>query len=291
MTTGDLSPTDARRTWRSLEAVHGMIYFTPFAPPEYAAAGVTKHRTAYFASRAAAMGAVGTEVVVGTFYNFSPGLVRHAMRDVWAITTPEAMLGARLRAVDVSLRHAFDDDLLASAAMAQAAAWLREAAMVACERPEGRPLFAGHAALPWPDEPHLVLWHAQTLLREFRGDGHIAALVMEELTGLDALVSHAASGDVPAAALQATRAYTDDEWAAGVASMAARGLVHADGSFTDAGRAQRDRIEAATDRLAVAPWAALGTDRCAELRAFGKEVSRRVVDAGLLTVDPSRFDD
>jgi len=291
MTTGDLSPTDAKRTWRNLEAVHGMIYFTSFAPPEYAKAGVTKHRTGYFTSRAAAMGAVDAEVVVATFYNFSPSLVRHAMRDVWSLTTPAAMLAARLRAVDASLRHAFDDELLASPDMSRAAGWLREAAMVACERPEGRPLFAGHAALPWPDEPHLVLWHAQTLLREFRGDGHIAALVMEELSGLDALVSHAASGDVPAAALQATRAYTDDEWAAGVESMAARGLVHPDGTFTEAGRAQRDRIEAATDRLAVAPWAALGPERCDQLLTFGKLVSRRVVDAGLLVVDPSRFAD
>jgi hypothetical protein len=291
MTTGDLSPTDAKRTWRNLEAVHGMIYFTSFAPPEYAKAGVTKHRTGYFTSRAAAMGAVDAEVVVATFYNFSPSLVRHAMRDVWSLTTPAAMLAARLRAVDASLRHAFDDELLASPDMSRAAGWLREAAMVACERPEGRPLFAGHAALPWPDEPHLVLWHAQTLLREFRGDGHIAALVMEELSGLDALVSHAASGDVPAAALQATRAYTDDEWAASVESMAARGLVHPDGTFTEAGRAQRDRIEAATDRLAVAPWAALGPERCDQLLTFGKLVSRRVVDAGLLVVDPSRFAD
>ncbi|MEX0847039.1 MAG: hypothetical protein WD023_04600 [Ilumatobacteraceae bacterium] len=291
MTTGDLSPTDARRTWRSLEAVHGMIYFSSFAPPEYAQVGVSKHRTGYFASRAAAMGAVDTEVVVATFYNFAPGLVRHAMRDAWTLTTPAAMLAARLRAVDASLRHAFDDELLASAEMAQAASWLREAAMVACARPEGRPLFAGHAALPWPDEPHLVLWHAQTLLREFRGDGHIAALVMEDMTGLDALVSHAAAGDVPAAALQATRAYTDDEWSAGVASMAARGLVHADGTFTDDGRAQRDRVEAATDRLAVTPWAALGAERCEQLRTFGKVVSRRVVDAGLMQIDPARFDD
>lgn len=287
----DLTPADARRTWRSLEAVHGMIYFTPDAPPEYANAGVTHHRSAYFGSRVAAMGAVPAEVVIATFFNFHPALVRRAMDGLWERTTPQQLLDARLTAVDVSLRRAFGDDLLGSSELADGAALLRRAAEVACEQPEGRPLFAGHARLPWPDEPHLVLWHAQTLLREFRGDGHIAALVCEGLGGLDALISHAAAGDVPRAALQATRAWSDDEWDAGVASLAWRGIVHPDGSFTDEGAAQRERIEAITDRLACRPWAAIGPDACDRLRALGKVLTRRVLDTGLLTVDPSRFSD
>lgn len=291
MTAESLSPADARRTWRSMEAVHGMIYFTPDAPPAYEAIGITSNRTGYFASRAAAMGAVGAEVVIATFVNFHPGLVRRAMDGVWSKVTPAQVLEARLAAVDTSLRRAFGDELLASDDLATAAALLREAALVACEHPEGRPLFAGHATLPWPDEPHLALWHAQTLLREFRGDGHVAALTVEGLGGLDALVSHAASGDVPAAVLQATRAWSDDEWAAGVASMAERGLVNDDGSFTDAGRDQRTRIEAATDRLAVAPWAALGTERAARVRAVGKVLTERVMAAGLLSFDPRRLED
>ncbi|MFZ4812763.1 MAG: SCO6745 family protein [Ilumatobacteraceae bacterium] len=278
----DVTPIDARRTWRNLEAVHGMIYFTPHAGPEYDRVGVSNQRTGYFASRAAAMGAVEAEVVIATFFNFNPSLVRHAMDGVWSITTPEAMLEARLRAVDVSLRSAFDDDLLASADLARTAADVREAALLACEFTSGRPLFAGHVALEWPDEPHLVLWHAQTLLREFRGDGHIAALVTEGLNGLDALISHGASGDVPAPVLQATRAYSDDEWAAGVASMAERGLVTADGAATDAGRAQRERIEDLTDRLAAAPWQALGADRCKTLRAMGRVLSAKIVESGLM---------
>lgn len=286
-----VDPAAARRTWRSLEAVHGMIYFTPDAPPRYAEAGVTHHRSGYFGSRVAAMGAVTAEVVTATFYNFHPALVRRSMDGLWERTTPAAMLDARLAAVDDSLRRAFGEEQLASAELKRAAATLRQAALVACEHTEGRPLFAAHAGLAWPDEPHLSLWHAQTLLREYRGDGHIAALVCEGLSGLDALVSHAASGDVPAAALQATRAWNDDEWAAGVASMAERGLVEPDGTFTDAGRTQRDRIEAATDRLAVEPWAAIGADACDQLRTIGKVLTRQVIDAGLLAIDPRRFSD
>jgi hypothetical protein len=286
-----LDPRTARRTWRAMEAVHGMIYFTPDAAGEYAKVGVVKNRSGYFGSRSAALGPVGAEVVIATFYNFNPSLVRHAMTGIWDATTPEALLGARLAAVDSSLRRAFGDEVLTSSELRDAAELTRRAALVACERPEGRPLFAAHAQLAWPDETHLVLWHAQTLLREFRGDGHIAALTVEGLSGLDALVSHAASGDVPAAALQATRAWSDEQWASGVASMAERGLVDPSGAFTEAGREQRARIEETTDRLAVAPWAALGEETCATLRQTGKHLTELVVAAGLLVMDPRRLED
>jgi hypothetical protein len=280
----------ARRAWRALEAVHGMIYFTPDALGEYAKVGVTKHRTGYFASRSAAMGEVTADVVIATFYNFDPSLVRHAMHDVWTVTTPAVLLAARLAAVDASLTRAFGPDLLQSSMLAEAAEVAHRAALVACERPEGRPLFAGHAALAWPDQPHLVLWHAQTLLREFRGDGHIAALTTEGLSGIEALVSHAASGDVPAAVLRTSRAWSDDAWAAAVAGMVERGLVQPDGSFTESGEAQRRRIEDTTDRLALAPYAAIGEDGCALLRTAGRTLTDAVIAAGLMAFDPRSLD-
>jgi hypothetical protein len=212
---------------------------------------------------------------------------------VWQHTTPEAVLRARYTAVDSSLRRAFGAEVLESTELAETAELLRKAASVAAGLPEGRPLFAGHAALPWPSEPHLVLWHAQTLLREFRGDGHIAALTVEGLTGVEALISHGASGDVPAAVLQRTRAWSDEAWADAIAGMAARGIVDEAGAFTDAGREQRARIEATTDRLAEAPYAALGDEMCAQLRATGRKLSQLVVDAGLLagTMRPPPTDD
>jgi len=281
----------ARKTWRSLEAVHGMIYFTPDAPPAYAAIGITSPRAGYFLSRSAAMGAVPAEVVVATFFNFHPGLVRRAMDGGWRTAAPEAVAAARLDAVDSSLRRAFGPEVLASAELARGAELARRAAVVACEHPEGRPLFAGHASLPWPDDAHLVLWHAQTLLREFRGDGHVAALTLAGLSGLDALLSHAGAGDVPAEVLRRTRAWSEDEWAAGLESFAARGFVDASGAFTAAGRAQREQIEAATDGASLLAYAALSDDEAVELQALGRDLTKQVVDAGLLQVDPSRFDD
>ena len=277
----------ARKMWRTLEPYHGMIYFAPPAIERYQQLGLSGRAT-YFAPRAAPMGAVPASVVIATFFNFNHELVRSVIPSAWHEATPESVLAARLRIADMGLRRMLGD-AVESEEMAEAASLARRAAEVACERPEGRPLFAGHAALPWPEEPHLALWHGQSLLREFRGDGHIAALTMEGLTGLEALISHAASGDVPAAILKASRAWSDDEWQEGIERLAARGIVDADGAFTDTGRAQRQAIEDATDRLALAPYATLGDDAALTLRGTGRKLTQLVIDAGLLQVDPKRF--
>ena len=171
------------------------------------------------------MGPVTAEVVVATFYNFEPALVHASIPEAWSLATPTRVLAARLDAVDRALRRAWGDDVVGSAELAEAAELARTAALTASEHPEGRPLFAGHAALPWPAEPHLVLWHAQALLREFRGDGHVALLVGEDLSGVEALVVHEATGEIPAPVLRLSRAWPDDEWAAAVERLQVRGLV------------------------------------------------------------------
>jgi hypothetical protein len=259
----------ARKTWRTLEPIHGAIYFVPEAREEYAALGIDERMTGYFASRSAPMGTVPASVVIATFFNFDHALVERSIDGVWNTVTPSSILAARLRAADRMLRRLIPD-AVDSADMVDAAEIARTAALVACERPEGRPLFAGHANLPWPDEPHLVLWHAQTLLREFRGDGHIAALTIEGLSGAEALVTHAVAGDVPADILRLTRQRTDADWAGALASLRERGWVDADGDFTERGRQGRTWIEDRTDELAVAPYAAIGEERCERLRALAR---------------------
>ena len=276
-----MNPLTARKTWRTAEPIHGFIYFLPEANDAYSALGKMHTRTGYFASRVAAMGAVPAEVVVSTFYNFEPSLVHEAMAPAWSVATPEEWLQVRLRAVDTGLRRAWEGQV-DNDTIRDLAALLRIAAERACESPEGRPLFAGHASVRWPDEPHLALWHAQTLLREFRGDGHIVALVAEGISGVEALVTHAASGDVPAAVLASTRAWTQEAWDAAVEGLASRGLVNADGTFTDAGRAQRQRIEDATDALSTAPYSVLGEEKCELVRTLARPLSKAIVDSGML---------
>jgi hypothetical protein len=270
-----MDPQIARKTWRTLEPIHGFVYFSPDAEPQYVEAGLKPGRMGYFASRSAPMGAVAAEVVIATFVNFEPGLVRSVIPDAWTLTTPDAVLGARLRVADAGLRRMLGD-AVASPERAEAADLARTAALTACERIEGRPLFAGHVSLEWPDEPHLVLWHAQTLLREFRGDAHVAALMLHGLTGLEALICHAASGDVPAETLRTTRAYSPEQWAAGVDGLASRGIVDAAGAFTDAGRAQRDEVERLTDARSAAPYEALGEEGCERLRTLCRPFSKTI---------------
>lgn len=265
---------------RTLEPVHGMIYFVPEAGEAYAAAGLKGRRMGYFASRSAPMGPVPAEVVIATFYNFHPDLVRRAIPEAWARTTPSLILEARLEAADGALRRMLGE-AIKSPEMTEAAELARRATE-GC-RVEGRPLYAGHASLPWPSssDPHLVLWHAQTLLREFRGDGHIAALATAGLSGIEALVVHQAAGEVPRGVLQSTRAWSDEEWAAGEASVAGRGWLAPDGTLTDAGRQARAEIEDLTDRLALPCWEILGEESCARLRQLVRPWSRAITDQAL----------
>jgi len=277
-----MSPTLARKMWRTLEPYHGMIYFTPRATEAYRALGVAD-QAGYFASRAAAMGAVPAEVVIATFYNFSPDYVRAAIPSAWEAAAPAALVEARLGATDAALREALGDDVLASDEMAWAAETARRAAG-GCT-PAGRPLYAGHASLPWADEPHLVLWQAVTQLREFRGDGHVAALVLEGIDPCEALVTHGAAGDVPLAVLKSTRAWSDEDWDAARARLTERGWLDGD-HLTPAGTEVRDRVEALTDERAMAPWIHLGEEDADRLRATVRPWSRAIVDTGLLTRPP-----
>ncbi len=282
----------SRKMHRTLEPYHGMIYFVPEARQRYEAIGLRGRRMGYFASRAAAIGPVGADVVIATFFNFHPGLVRRSIPEAWSLAAPQAVLDARLAAADEALRRMLGD-VVHSPEMAEAAA-LATAAAGGCH-PEGRPLYAAHAALPWPDEPHLALWWAQTLLREFRGDGHVAALVAEGITGPEALVLHEASGaeSLAPGVLQVSRAWPDDEWAATKDGLRARGWLEQDGSLTEAGAAVRQRVEDTTDRLVLVCWERLGDERCQHLRALVRPYSRTISDQAFTpenaasTLDPS----
>ncbi len=276
-----VSPLTARKTWRTLEPIHAMVYFAPEATESYAELGV-RPEAGYFLSRSAPMGAVRDSVVIATFYNFRPELVRSSMAGAWESASPAEVLSARQAVADASLRRMLGA-AVGSPEMERAAALARTTAQRAAERPGGRPLFAGHAGLAWPSEPHLVLWHAQTLLREYRGDGHIAALLLNDLDPVEALAMHAASGEVPVGLLRSTRGWTDAEWDDGVTRLRGRGWLEpaaAGGvSLTPEGQAVRQRIEEVTDRRAVFPYQALGEDGCAELRTLVRPFSRTVVDA------------
>jgi hypothetical protein len=264
----------ARRAHKVLEPLHTPIYFVPEGGERYAALGIKGGMRGYFASRSAPLGVVPAEVVVATFYNFAPAQVAKAIPSVWDVTTPEQVLAARLDAADAAFTRLLGDEVR-SDALAEAAALARAAAEAADL--VGRPLFAGHAALPWPDAPHLELWHAATLLREHRGDGHIAALVLAGLSGAEAAVTYVATGhSMPEDLQRSTRGYSEAEWADVKDTLRARGILAADGTLTEAGSDLRARIEAQTDVAAAAPYHELGADKTERLIELLTPVSRSV---------------
>lgn len=272
--TENTSAEQARKCWRTLEPFHGMIYFVPEAAAAYETVGVTG-RSGYFGSRSAPMGAVGPLVVQATFFNFHPELVHRAMDGLWDDVSPAALIEQRHLAADQALRRFLGDEV-GSPAMVEAVELLRPAVEAACARPEGRPLFAGHADLPAPDEPHLALWHAITLLREFRGDGHVTLLAGAGLSGVEALVLHGASGEVPMEVLKTTRAWPDDEWASAVEGLRSRGLVDRDNRLTSAGAELRDGIEARTDELAATAWNSMSADYADRVRNIVRPWSKAI---------------
>lgn len=267
----------ARAAHKVIEPLHSMVYFVPEAGERYAAAGLKGGLRGYFASRSAALGVVPAEVVIATFYNFSPALVRKAIPSAWDSVTPAALLAARYDAVDAAWTRLLGEAELKSEEMAEAAGLAREACAAIAPQIEGRPLYAGHAALPWPEPEHLQLWHAATLLREHRGDGHIAALVLAGLSGLEASVTYITYGSALNEELQRqTRGYSEDEWAQSKASLQKQGILDADNQFTDIGRQQRDQIEAQTDVAAATPYEALGEQRTQRLIELARPWARSI---------------
>ncbi|MEA2433153.1 MAG: hypothetical protein QOG54_610 [Actinomycetota bacterium] len=274
----------ARRTWELFEPYHATVYFASEGKEIYSDAGLKGGWMSYFASRSAALGPVPAEVVIATFYNFHPNMVRRAIPDAWEFASPEAVLEARLKVADSSLRRLLGD-AVRSKDMTRATELAREA--VSRCNVTGRPLFAAHLALEPPVEPHLELWHWTTCLREHRGDGHVACLVAEDIDGCQAHVLMAAAGVVPADMQRSFRGWTEEEWNDAAARLQEREYLNEDGELSRKGAELRARIEKRTDELALPPWAALGEAKTEEFgRLMRSLVARIVEDEGLPYPNP-----
>ncbi|MEE4489060.1 SCO6745 family protein [Streptomyces sp. BE230] len=279
-----LPPRAGRRCHNALNPLHSALYFSPDLGKELAGIGIDDASAAYFATRAAAMGAVGPGTVTATFYNFNHELVARHVPAVWKIASPEAVLAARLRAADSTLRRLLGEEVVDSPEMAEAAQ-LALSATEGCTR-HARPLFAAHADLPVPEQPHLAYWHAATLLREHRGDAHLAALLAAELDPMEALVSHTATGKGMAPRwILASRGWRRTDWDDASARLRERGLLTAEGELTEAGTALRAGLEEATDRMDLAPYEHLGGAGVARLTELGRGFLGTALAAGAFPAD------
>ena len=229
----------------------------------------------YFAARSAPLGIVPTEVVSAMFYNFAFERVAKALPAAWEFASPADALRVREQSAVAALRRygVTDDDGVRTAADLAAKA-ARSAPL------DGRPLFAANLALPWPDEPLAKLWHAVTLLREHRGDGHVAVLASSGVSGRESNVLHAAAGRVPQQMIMRSRDYDDGQWRHYQDRLARRGLMDADGALTDTGRDLKQRIEDTTDLLALSALDGLTDDEVDTLFRTLTPITRAVIAAG-----------
>lgn len=266
----------SRDFWRLLEPIHAVVYFAPEPLAALSDAGYRGFWMGYFAGRAAPLGAASPELVHALFYNFDYRRVSRALPDAWSYASPEAALRARLAGSVLALRRQLgalaDDDRIHIAADL--------AARAAQHAPlEGRPLYAANRSLPTPREPLARLWHAATLLREHRGDGHVSTLIHAGISGRTSHVLHAIATGTPKAVYEQARDFDDHQWQTEVDSLRDRGYVDRAGGLTAEGAAAKADVEARTDALAAAAYNTLSGAELDQLRQALRPITRAVVDA------------
>lgn len=274
--------TNARKLRNVTEPIAAGVYFAPEAIDGYQNLGLD-YFEGYFCSRSACLGRAPWSVVCAAFAAFKPAAVESAVTSGWAKAEPQAMLDARLAGATRQLERLIGD-VASPTDVARATELLY--ALTDGVDPSGRMLYSGLSVLPRPDTPFGNLWHAADLVREHRGDGHIAAWIpytdSTEITVLTEL-----AWGIPPRSYVFTRGWTEDEVDAAYARLTARGLVDEHG-LTEAGTALRDQIETATDLASRAV-----TERLAEhgdeLFALLTPWSEAIVAGGGYPVSPKNL--
>ncbi|GAA5174982.1 hypothetical protein GCM10023321_80000 [Pseudonocardia eucalypti] len=269
----------ARRMFELLEPICLVTYFADESGEELAALGHRTYWDGYFASRAAPLGRVPAEVVHAAFYSFADGEVARHIPSAWEMVPPEVSFAAWRRGSVASLRRILGDEVAGSPGLVRAADLTAKAATSGPT--EGRVIYAGWRTLEVPSDPVARLWHSATMLREHRGDGHVAALLGARIGGTEAhLLSALEMGIHPPESFGRVHHLPKRRLAAVMDGLRERGLVDADGRFTEAGRETKQRIEDLTDELAAPPYDALAPAELAELVAALEPITATLVAAG-----------
>lgn len=265
-----------RSFWHAVETIHHVVYFSPQAKASFEAVGLKGTWMGYFASRSAALGTPGPEVVIAIFHGFAPRMVHRALPSAWSMATRDDILDARYALARETIAPGFEGvDIGALAAGLQAGLPGLELS--------GRPLAAGHAGLPVPNDDLGAVWHAATVLREYRGDSHLAVLTAAGIDGVTSNVLATAAG-LTLPAQQKLRGWDDSEWENAAAGLRERGWIDADDRITEAGIIARTQIESDTDRVTAAGISAEAIDHFASVADLAVAASKGIVAAG---IDPT----
>jgi hypothetical protein len=268
-------PVKIHRMFELVEPI-GAVTFSETVNDEFLALGMRNYWDGYFAGRAAPLGPAPAEVVHAVFYNFADGEVARHIPWVWGKVTPQEAIAVRERGSAAAIRQLIGE-LADSPGLVRIADLATRAAVSAPI--EGRVLYAGLRALDVPSEPVARLWHAATLLREHRGDGHTIALVAHGIGGTEAHVLLALALGMKAEEFGRVHHLPPAQLAAVIDGLRDRGLVNTGGGFTDTGRQIRDRIETLTDELAAPAYETLSPDELDELITGLEPIAAAVTSA------------
>jgi hypothetical protein len=280
------SPTLSRQFWQAVEPLHAVVYFHPDPPAALAGQGLKGFWMAYFAARFGPLGPIGPEPVTALAFNFSPRRPARALPDAWALAAPAEVVGTWMGSAADVLREvlptAGEGAVTSPEELAELADLLVSAAK-ACHC-DGRALAAAWQAVEPGDDVYARLWWGATVVREHRGDGHVAAATALGLRGLDAAITHAAWGAAPPEGLQHTRGWTDDEWAAGRRRLVDKEQLEEDGGLSTKGTENRLHLESLTDFLAEDPIDALGTGAVGRALELAVPLARHLYDSRIVNL-------
>ena len=283
LTPSSIDPSKTLPALRSIETAFSTSVLHPAVLDALQRLGVDVRDVAdvNIVTRCAAMRTYNPAVVWSTFFNPEPTAIYRLVPSTFEKVPFEQVLAAQSDALFEPFQKASES--IPPAELAELAQLCRIVTDAASRHCEGRPLFAGLASLPHPSQDHMMMWHAARLLREHRGDGHVAALVVEGLGPIDALVVHAALLPSMAEGLRRSRRWSVDDWKASMVSLRQRGWLTDDEvpTFTPEGRQRREWIESRTDELAAIAFDPIGTDGIERLTGLGQKYTESLEAAGM----------
>jgi hypothetical protein len=270
------------KTWAQLETLHDLTYFAKECRASYKELGISDSWARYFGGRAAPMGRVGPAIVTAVFYSFANRNVAAAIPAVWETATPDQFLTARFNGYLAAWDRIMSQSSLAPDQEVITRAGEIAARVAANGELAGHPLYAANLSVQPPDDPTSKLFHAATLVREYRGDCHNNLLATNQIDGCQAHILMVAIGAEERSTAQVSRGYTDDEWTKGSEDLVARGLIDQDQRISAEGRSFRNEIELRTNLLMAPMFDAITDAELGELQALTAPIEIAMVESNSL---------
>jgi hypothetical protein len=270
--------TAARRLRDALEPIATQGWWSRASSERLVALGLGFF-DGYVWGRAASLGTPAPAVVVATFGVFEAGLLTAVYEQGVAAASRDDVLAARAEGATASLAG------LVSERDAAAVADPLLAVLDGLEG-SGRPLFSALRALPRPDSAQGRLWRAAEMVREHRGDGHLAAAAV---AGFDAITLNVFTElwlGYGLGEYSGTRGFDAAQLDTAVTELEDRGWASGP-ALTPEGSAARRALEAATDASQAGLVARLD-DHIEAVTAGAASISERVLDAGAFPTDPRK---